>query len=465
MYTASSGLPNSPSQPPRSHSIKHKNNKRKALNQLVVQGNRLGAKSNKSGSAPKGVAVNSSCQVKHWQDRILPKLNLTLTQQLSLKLDREPTSSELKLAKKVVIFFKELEPESGLNGAMELMEVHQNRDVKTLAFNTSLFASRIPEDSRVIDTLLGENVLENVPDFFNGVLRTISVKLKTDMTKQHHHTTVHAHLMGKYAEDCLAGITGNRYLRPLAHIMGAAHDVVQKSGPKNNEFESAYFVMHEFSKNYEYESLSSEHKGAIVRLVYHTICSFTTLDFSKLETFGEGIVKSRSTQEEGRPRLLETLGPKVAHNDLFSKIDFLGQPKKFEKLVPNHKMTEVDCKAAVLICQMFQVRAEIPALKSVVQPILDSLSDRVKGQDLKDHFLSLIDSEVSEPYGFWRPGMSPGDNMAVQLGIGSESSLHDWLISKCEEPNFLNKTYTLIQAMETEGFRNPSLSFLERQLS
>jgi hypothetical protein len=144
----------------------------------------------------------------------------------------------------------------------------------------------------------------------------------------------------------------------------------------------------------------------------------------------------------GRPGELETFGQKIAHNDLFSKIEFLGHSRVFERSFPEHPpMSDSQYVLSVLLSQMYQMSAEFKVV--AVNPIVEAVrrNDSEISLDVKAAFQAMVDGEKK---GFWRAGMPPCATMMTILG--ASASLRETLMREIDNPNFLANTLRLIQA-------------------
>lgn len=353
----------------------------------------------------------------------------------------------------------------GLNRDMFLTGISQN------VFNVERLAMCLIQDMRELNdvrslSFLTEKAKERVRDSLYKIL------VQT-MNKKSHHTTLHAELMGRYAEKAMRNLGGSLEVQRLGYLIGVAHDVIQDKGPKNNEFESAVTLLDKLQDTIAYQSLFETQKMKVSRLIFQTICSFTTLDMNTLTVFGQ---KELTNQVDSEPStlagqsLLLSFGSQLAHNDLFSKIEFFGEPGNFCKLVMlNSARDERECKSAILMTQMYQMLVEF---KNPVTREIDCAADPTEKKALLKQ-LVLIETAAFEELanlqleigsdkvrfpGFWREGMAPGIEMKRQLGLDQETSLRACLLDKLEDPSFLSAVSLAIFKMNELG--NPSFQTL-----
>lgn len=276
-------------------------------------------------------------------------------------------------------------------------------------------------------------------------------KLEGTMQAKKHHTTLHAEIMGLYAKHVMMALGQPEGLQNLAYLIGISHDVVQDLGWKQNEFKSAQTLLEEINRYPESKRFSPRANECVQKFIFQSICSFTTLDFTRLQTFGEIAIPSNHTngfRYGNKTDLLIQFGCQLAHNDLFSKIDFFGKPENFEKIGNReHSLNSEKCKVVMLIVQMYQVNAEFNS--SLVYAI-DNASPQEKGNAL----LNLVGHETREDQGFWREGMPPSQTMKHILGCNEEYPLYDLLQSNLSDESVLSAVCKTITFLNELG--NPS---------
>jgi hypothetical protein len=267
--------------------------------ELRVTGRRISPETGSHGALPKGVGFYpvSTSHIARIDDTKLSEKESDGASSVSHLegcvreiLGRPAKPKELVLAKKIEDFLSEYQTESKRESPLDWVVVEPEKfgsSEMTIKFNTAKQAHQLPVDSEYVSGVLMTRRPWGSPSLFTKPLSEISDTLVRDMSDQFHHTSFHGYVMGIFAEQSMKETVGEHpFLAKLATVIGAAHDIVQSSGIKNNEFESAHKVMELLSEVPKYHELGPDQKGAVLRLVYHTICSFTTLDFSQLKTFG-----------------------------------------------------------------------------------------------------------------------------------------------------------------------------------
>jgi len=325
-------------------------------------------------------------------------------------------------------------------------------------FNVEQFAANLAFDIPFVEaTLRGVSMRLRRVDL-SQPLHQISVPLERDMQDKYHHTKFHGLMMGLSGVSSMDKIAPNKsFLKGLAALIGAGHDLIQNKGPKDNEFESAAHVMSFIEDMPSYQGLSTDQKDAVFLLTFHAICSFTTLNFPTLKTVGENVLEGMRLS---RGTLLGDFGKALSHNDLFSKIEYLGERRVFESVVETEcRMGDTQYKQAVLLSQMFQMSAEFNVPQVLV--IRDALSGNsgVTNVDIKNSLKLMVGLETDPERGFWRAGMPPCEEMTRQLGIDGRA-LQEILLLSLDDPKFSETTFRLLQAFKTSELRNPSFDRL-----
>lgn len=269
--------------------------------------------------------------------------------------------------------------------------------------------------------------------------------LEETMCQKKHHTTLHAEIMGEYARKAMQVLRQPKGMQNLAYLIGLSHDVIQAQGWKNNEYDSANLLVEKLKQCPGFRNLTPRMKECVPKFILQSICSFTTLDFNTLQTFGENKISQDNIENE---TVLIKFGKKLAYNDLFSKIDYFGKPENFGRIGNlGHCLSPGDCKLVMLVVQMYQVNSEFNS--PLIQQIDTSIPEE-KGRGLS----ALICHETRENGGFWREGMPPCQQMKELLGCDESVALEPLLQEKLLDQKVLQAIQQTIEFLNNLG--NPS---------
>lgn len=338
-----------------------------------------------------------------------------------------------------------------------------------LEFNTSHFVAQLKDDHVLVE--YQRSFFPKV-SFMSMVTLKLSFvsELNATMISKYHHSQLHSSVLSielkKAMTSALEGSIASRnpFYIQLASLIGLSHDIVQ-DGAINSEFLIACKLKDALDRNPEFSELNSKAKDAVYRLAFHSIISFTTLDFPALRSFGEIEVDRAGLDgdEDTKPSLLVDFGQKVSFLDLFSKITYLSDPTIFELFMTDscrladQGLNDADLKSIILISQMIQMGQELSKPQS--QRVYRALS-RWKESDptdlLKEQVLAIVRSDScidSIPFYarlgvFWREGMYPNTNMKRLLGIKPEIKLVSFLMETLEKPNVVKMLLVFLKGME-----------------
>jgi hypothetical protein len=304
-----------------------------------------------------------------------------------------------------------------------------------LNFNVEKLTSRIPTDASFI-----ESNIKGLPEMdTDNVVANIMTSLQENMLIKHHHTSIHAYLMGEYCEQSMwecSDVEDN--LTPLGKVIGVSHDVVQWR-PKNSEFQSAVKLIDELERSPFWIDLNDAQKESIKLLVVHSICDFTTVNFSKLMTFGEERLVSSDIEPRPKESILENFGVAMARNDLFSKIERLGNPKNLSILIGTDvPLSLQESRAMALMLQIVQVAREFKSPDLLPFIATEGLNESVSG--LGDALKVMIEKDFSS---FWKNTHNPGKVLNELFDL-KEDAVKTLLLGLMDRSDFLIGTVALV---------------------